>query len=175
MVIFMHKTVKLQSLTNWSMKFNRKAHVTLSDIAKQLNVSKTLRGDPDSSRETTKLVRKTARKLDYNPNFAAGNLSSRKSNTIGFVVPRIAHFFFSSVIEAIYDQAFNNNYDIVLTVLQENAEPEKKTLMAMRVDGLIVSVTQATTDSAIYEKVMSRSIPLVFMDSALHINGRVCW
>jgi LacI family transcriptional regulator len=162
------------------MKLNRKAHVTLSDIAKQLNVSKvtvskTLRGDPDSSRETTKLVRKTARKLDYNPNFAARNLSSRKSNTIGFVVPRIAHFFFGSVIEPIYDQAFNNNYDIVLTVLQENAEPEKKTLMAMRIDGLIVSVTQATTDSATYEKVMSRSIPLVFMDRALHINGRVCW
>ncbi len=158
---------------------NRKPHVTLSDIARQLNVSKVtvskaLRGHPDISRETTSLVKKVAEELGYTPNFAARNLSSRKSNTIGVVVPKIAHFFFSSVIEAIYDEAFNNNYDIALTVSQENAEREKKhveTLMAMRVDGLIVSITQETRDGAIFEKVLSRNIPLVFMDRVLPVDG----
>lgn len=158
---------------------NRRPHVTLSDIAKQLNVSKVtvskaLRGHPDISRETTKLVKKVAEELGYTPNFAARNLSSRKSSTIGVVVPKIAHFFFSSIIEAIYDEAFNNNYDIALTVSQENAEREKKhieTLMAMRVDGLIVSITQETKDKAIFEKVLSRDVPLVFMDRVLQMNG----
>ena len=158
---------------------NRKPHVTLSDIAKQLNVSKVtvskaLRGHPDISRETTKLVKKVAEELGYTPNFAARNLSSRKSNTIGVVVPKIAHFFFSSLIESIYDQAFYNNFDIALTVSQENVERERKhieTLMAMRVDGLIISITQQTKDKTIFEKVVSRDVPLVFMDRVMPVDG----
>lgn len=160
-------------------QLNRKPHVTLNDIAKQLNVSKVtvskaLRGHPDISRETAKLVRKVAEELGYTPNFAARNLSSRKSNTIGVVVPKIAHFFFSAVIEAIYDIAFHNNYDIALTVSQENADREKKhidTLLAMRVDGIIVSISQQTKDKTIFEKVLNRNVPLVFMDRVLEIEG----
>lgn len=108
-------------------------------------VSKALRGHPDISRETTKLVKQTAEELGYTPNFAARNLSSRKSNTIGVVVPKVAHFFFSALIKSIYDTAFYNNYDIALTVSQENADRERKhieTLLAMGVDGLIVSISQ---------------------------------
>lgn len=157
----------------------RKTQVTLDDIARKINVSrvtisKALRGHPDISRETAKRVKKAAEKMGYSPNFAARNLSSRKSNTIGVVVPKIAHFFFSSVIESIYDTAFHNNYDIALTVSQEDAEREKKhieTLLAMRVDGLIVSISQQTTDKAIFDKVISRGVPLVFMDRVLEIRG----
>ncbi len=158
---------------------NNKAHITLSDIAKKLNVSKVtvskaLRGHPDISKETTKRVKKTAEELGYTPNFAARNLSSRKSNTIGVVVPKIAHFFFSSLIESIYDTAFINNYDIALTVSQENAERERKhieTLLAMRVDGLVVSISQQTKDKAIFEKALDRGVPLVFMDRVMDIKG----
>ncbi len=158
---------------------NRKAHVTLSDIARKLNVSKVtvskaLRGHPDISRETTKLVKQTAEELGYTPNFAARNLSSRKSNTIGLVVPKIAHFFFSALIESIYDTAFYNNYDIALTVSQENADRERKhiePLLAMGVDGLIVSISQQTKDKSIFEKVLNRNVPLVFMDRVLEMKG----
>ncbi|HUI30501.1 MAG TPA: LacI family DNA-binding transcriptional regulator [Candidatus Acidoferrales bacterium] len=157
----------------------KKTHITLYDIAKRLNVSKVtvskaLRGHPDISRETTKEVKKIAEELGYTPNFAARNLSSQKSNTIGVVVPKIAHFFFSSVIEAIYDAAFNNNYDIALMVSQEDSSREKKhidTLLAMRVDGIIVSITQQTKDKAIFEKVLSRNVPLVFMDRVVEMKG----
>ena len=157
----------------------KRAHITLNDIAKRLNVSKVtvskaLRGHPDISRETTKRVKKIAEELGYTPNFAARNLSSRKSNTIGVVVPKIAHFFFSSLIESIYDTAFYNNYDIALTVSQEDSEREKKhieTLLAMRVDGLIVSISQQTKEKAIFDKVLSRDVPLVFMDRVLDVKG----
>ncbi|MGO9480754.1 MAG: LacI family DNA-binding transcriptional regulator [Candidatus Kryptoniota bacterium] len=156
----------------------RKTQVTLNDIAKRLNlsrvtVSKVLRGHPDISRETAKKVKRVAEEMGYTPNFAARNLSSRKSNTIGVVVPKIAHFFFSSVIESIYDTAFLNNYDIALTVSQEDSEREKKhieTLLAMRVDGLIVSISQKTRDKSIFRKVLSRGVPLVFMDRVLEIR-----
>ncbi|MGB2869708.1 MAG: LacI family DNA-binding transcriptional regulator, partial [Bacteroidota bacterium] len=93
----------------------RGIQVTLSDIAKKVGVSKVtvskaLRGHPDISLETAKAIRKVAQNLGYLPNFWARNLSSRRSNTIGVIVPKIAHFFFSSVIEAIYDAAFEQNY-----------------------------------------------------------------
>ncbi len=161
------------------LKSPQKGNITLHDIAKRLNVSKVtvskaLRGHPDISRETTKQVKKIAEELGYTPNFAARNLSSRRSNTIGVVVPKIAHFFFSSVIEAIYDTAFYNNYDIALTVSQEDSAREKKhidTLLAMRVDGIIVSITQETKDKAIFNKVLSRGVPLVFMDRILEMKG----
>jgi LacI family transcriptional regulator len=153
--------------------------VTLDDIAEKLHVSKVtvskaLRGHPDISSETSKKVKKVARELGYSPNYMARNLSSRRSNTIGVVVPKIAHFFFSSVIEAIYDRAFENNYEIILTVSQENAEREARhiqSLLSMRVDGLIVSVSQATKDLGIFENVKARGVPLTFMDRVPNIEG----
>ncbi|MBK7981585.1 MAG: LacI family DNA-binding transcriptional regulator [Ignavibacteriae bacterium] len=106
--------------------------IRLSDIAEKLNVStvtvsKALRNHPDISPSTKKLILKTAEELGYMPNFMARNLSSKKSNTIGVIIPKIAHFFFGSIIESIYDTAFKNNYEIILTVSQENAERERKT------------------------------------------------
>ncbi len=157
----------------------RSSHITLDDIAKQLNVSKVtvskaLRGHPDISKETTLLIKKTVSEMGYTPNYMARNLSSQRSNTIGVVVPKIAHFFFSSLIESIYDTAFHNNYEIILTVSQENSEREVKhieSLLAMRVDGLIVSITQQTRDHAIFEKVKKQGIPLTFVDRVLDIPG----
>lgn len=146
--------------------------ITLNDIAERLNVSavtvsKALRNHPDISDETKKVIKKLAEELGYTPNIMAKNLSARKSDTIGVVVPKIAHFFFSSIIEHIYDHAFASNYEIILTVSQENAEREKqhiRTLMAMKVDGIIISVTQETKDIEIFNLVKRRGLPLVFMD-----------
>lgn len=146
--------------------------VKLEDLARELNVSKVtiskaLRDHPDISPETTQKVKKLAEELGYMPNFLAKKLSSRKSNTIGLVVPKIAHVFFSSIIESIYDEAFKNSYEILLTVSQEHAERERKhilSLMSMRVDGIIISVTQETKDVSIFEKAVEHGVPLIFID-----------
>ena len=89
--------------------------IRLEDLSKELGVSKVtvskaLRNHPDISPETALKVKALAEKLGYMPNYMAKNLSSRKSNTIGLVVPKIAHLFFSAVIESIYDTAFENNF-----------------------------------------------------------------
>lgn len=153
--------------------------VTLNDIAEKLKVSivtisKALRDHPDISLETKKLVQQTADQMGYTPNFMARNLSSKKSNTIGVVVPKIDHFFFGSVIESIYDLAFEKNYEIILMVSQESAEREKKhiqTLLSMKVDGIIISISQETTNYTIFENVISRSVPIVFIDRIPNMNG----
>lgn len=146
--------------------------VILKDIAEKLNVSivtvsKALREHPDISIERTKTIKKVAKEMGYTPNLMARGLSGRLSSTIGVVIPKIAHFFFSSIIEHIYDIAFQNNYEIILMVSQENAEREKKhiqTLLAMKVDGIIISITQETKDYSIFETIRKRNVPLVFMD-----------
>ena len=156
------------------------SQITLSDIAARLKVSKVtvskaLRDHPDIGAETKQRVRQLAEKLAYTPNTAARNLSSRRTHTIGLVVPKIAHFFFSSVIESVYDTAFENNYEIILTVSQEDATREikhLKTLLSMRVDGLLISVSQQTQDTAIFELVKKKGVPLVFFDRV--IEGLNC-
>jgi LacI family transcriptional regulator len=153
--------------------------VKLEDIAKELNiskvaVSKALRDSPDISTETIKKVKHLAKKLGYVPNLVARNLSSKKTNTIGLVIPEIAHIFFSSIIKAVYDTASKNNYEIFLTVSQEQKEREKRQielLLSMKVDGIIVSITQSTKDLKIFKKVIENGIPLIFIDRVPAIEG----
>jgi LacI family transcriptional regulator len=146
--------------------------VKLEDLAKKLHVSKVtiskaLRNHPDISPGTTLKVKELAEKLGYIPNFMAKNLSARKSNILGLVIPKIAHFFFGAVIESVYDTALDNNYETVITVSQELVERERKhilSLLSMRVDGLIISITQETKDISIFERARNQSVPIVFID-----------
>ena len=158
---------------------HKRFQITLDDIAKKLNVSKVtvskaLRGHPDISYETTQKVKAVAKELGYTPNFMARNLSSKSSHTIGLVVPKIAHYFFGSVIESIYEAALENNYEIILTVSQENAEREEKhirSLLSMRVDGLIISISQQTKNYEIFNTIRNYNVPLVFMDRVVELPG----
>jgi LacI family transcriptional regulator len=148
------------------------SHVTINDIAKrlkvsQVTVSKALRGHPDISIETTKRVKKVAQELGYSPNFMARNLSARRSNMLGLVIPKVAHFFFGSVIEGVYNSAYENHYETILTVSQESAEREKRhleTLVSMRVDGIIISISQETHEFDIFKWIRKKGIPLLFID-----------
>ena len=157
----------------------RRSHTKISDIARRLKVSnvtvsKALRGHPDISSETTAKIKKVAVELGYVPNLMARRLSARHSQTIGVIIPKIAHWFFSRVIEAIYDAAAENNYEILLTVSQEKAEREAihlRTLLSMHVDGLIVSISQETQSPAIFAQVLDRGVPLTFMDRSLKLKG----
>jgi LacI family transcriptional regulator len=151
----------------------------LEDLANILGVSKVtiskaLRDHSDISDETKLKVKQLAESLGYRPNRNARNLSSRKSNIIGLVVPKIAHFFFGSVIEAVYDTAFENKYESVITVSQELAEREKQhieSLLSMRVDGLLISITEQTKDYSIFERVIKMNTPMVFIDRVPDIPG----
>lgn len=146
--------------------------VTLNDIAQKLGVSiitvsKALRGHPDISTNTAELIKKTASEIGYTPNYMARNLAAGRSNTIGVVLPQIAHHFFSSVIDQIYTHAYVNNYEVFLTVSHENAEMQAKqiqTLLSMRVDGIIISISQDTSNFEIFEVARKKKVPIVFMD-----------
>jgi LacI family transcriptional regulator len=153
----------------------RKAsNVTQTHIAKILGlstvtVSKALRNHPDISHATIQRVKKLADEMGYTPDLIARALSSRRSNIIGVVVPEIDHTFFAGVMKGIYSTAKENHFQIVLTVSHEDDQKEVEnlqTLIAMRVDGILVSISQKTNHFEIYDLIKRKHVPLVFFDRA---------
>ena len=151
------------------------SRVTLHDIAERLDltkvsVSKALRGHPDISASTKARVRETAQKMGYMPNRLAQSLSTNESGTVGVVVPKIAHTFFSDVLGGVYEVATENDYEIFLCVSQESESQEQRhlrKLLSLQVDGLLVSISENTEANAAFEKILDTNTPLVFFDRAL--------
>ncbi len=154
-------------------------HVTQEDIARKLNVtritvSKALRDHPDISATMKKRVLEAAAESGYSPNQIARQLTSRTTNTIGVVVPDLENSFFSHVVNSIIDTATGSGYQVLLTVSRENEELEQKNirnLVGKRVDGLLVCLSQHTSDPGIFELVRKMEIPLVYFDRALAETG----
>lgn len=149
--------------------------ITLQDVASRLNVtkvtvSKALREHPDISEETRERVKKTAAEMGYIPNLAARNLTSHKTRTIGVIVPKVAHSFYPALVDSIYKYSAAHNYEIILTVSQEDCELERKhltTMLAMKVDGIIVAVTNNTRDTNLFDIPAKYQIPLVQLDRTI--------
>ncbi|MBN2416925.1 LacI family DNA-binding transcriptional regulator [bacterium] len=158
------------------------SQITLNDLAVELGVSrvtvsKALRDHPDISSATKKRVRDLAEERGYSPNMMARSLSSRRSHIIGLVVPKITDYFYPTIIKAIYDAMYRNGYEVLLAVSYEDPKREAQhieSLMAMRVDGLLVSVTENTSAPSAFEKVTRMGIPMVMFDRILDISGVSC-
>jgi LacI family transcriptional regulator len=151
------------------------AHITQLEIARKLNVtritvSKALRNHPDISAKMKKKVLDTAEELGYTPNLIAQNLTSRKTFTLGVVIPDLENSFFAYATDSIIDTAAENNYNVFITVSRENQNNEKlniQKLIGMRVDGLLVCVSQQTNNPQIFHHIKKLNIPLVFFDRLL--------
>lgn len=145
---------------------------SINDIARELGVSastvsRALKDHPDISKDTKELVKDFARKVNYRPNFLALSLRSRRSNTLGLIIPEIAHHFFSSVVSGIEDLAYGSSYRVMICQSNEDQAREALNLQALidhRVDGLLVSVSKKTTNFDIFNNAIERGIPLVFFD-----------
>jgi len=150
-------------------------HITQKDIAEALNVSritvsKALRNHPDISIKMKKQVLDAVKEMGYTPNLIATQLTTRKTLTLGIVVPDLENSFFSFAIDSIIDAATARNYHVILTVSRENEQSQRKNienLIGMRVDGLLVCVSQATSDPEIFEYIRKFNTPLVFFDRVL--------
>ena len=149
-------------------------NVRQSDIAKKLHVSritvsKALRDHPDISREMKNRVVKAARKMGYVPNLIATQLNTRRTSTIGIVVPDLENSFFAFVVDSMIDFATEKKYHVILTVSREKEIIEQKNienLIGMRVDGLLVCLSQETKEKEIFSRVRKMRIPMVFFDRA---------
>lgn len=150
----------------------KKGQATLRDIARQLDlsistVSRALQGSPDINKDTRQAVIEMAAKLHYEPNQVAQNLRKNKTNTLGIIIPDLATHFFSATLSGFQEVAAGKNYNVMICQSNESYEEEMRTiqtLMASRVDGLIISLSKETRTYDHLKNLHTRGIPLVFFD-----------
>lgn len=150
----------------------KKKQITIKDIAKALHispstVSRSLADHPDISQETKDLVNKYAKEHKYKPNALALSLRTSNTRTIGVILPQIVHYFFSSVLAGIEDEAEKGGYRVVISQSNENYAKEVKgaqALLEARVCGVLASVAKTTTDYAHFQDLLDSDIPIVFFD-----------
>src|SRR5688572_22112121 len=151
------------------MKFEA---LTIKDIAKALGlststVSRALRGSYEISPETKKLVLEYAERINYRPNPIALSLKERRSRSIGVVVTEIANNFFSQAINGIESIAYNRGYHVIISQTHESYERENVTiqhLASRSVDGLLISLSNETTDLTNLKQLHEKGLPIVFFD-----------
>lgn len=149
-----------------------KKQITLKDIAKALNlspstVSRAMNNNPAISEETREQVQKYAEEHKYKLNTLALQLRTNRNNTIGVIVPEIVHFFFSSVLAGIQEEAELENYNILICHSNEDYRKEIKsveTLIDARVSGILASQSKDTNKYDHFQDIINNEIHLVFFD-----------
>lgn len=122
-----------------------KQTITIYDVAREAGVSmatvsRVVNGNPNVKPATRKKVLEVIDRLDYRPNAVARGLASKKTTTVGVIIPDITNMFFSSLARGIDDVAAMYKYNIILANSDENNKKEVQVvnnLLAKQVDGLI--------------------------------------
>jgi len=159
-----------------SRKISNKTETTIHDIAKKLNlsastISRALNNNPVISESKRDLIKKMAAEMGYRPNILAANLRTKRTNTIGVIVPLINRHFFSSVISGIEDVAYKQGFAVTISQSNDNFEKECKiaqTLFSNRVDGLILSMAMETTNFDHIKVFTDKKIPTIFFDRVVN-------
>ena len=142
---------------------------TLKDIARKLNmsistVSKALNNDNSISTLTKERVKNQAKEWNYVPNESARNFKLNKSFTIGLIIPDLLDQFYVLAINGIEEIATKENYNILITQSHEDIFKEgniANTMIRNRVDGIIISTTKNTVDTAFLKEFKLIGIPVV--------------
>jgi LacI family transcriptional regulator len=153
--------------------------VTIHDIANILGlnsstVSRALSNSPRVAKKTKDRIFEKAAELGYQRNHLASNLRKSKTFTLGVIVPRISRQFFSNSIAGIEETAFKAGYNVIICQSLESLEREQgivDTLLANRVDGLLISISMETKNYDHLQGLKKRNIPIVFFDRHCNIPG----
>ena len=149
-----------------------KSVATIRDIALILGISKStvsraLNDHFDVNQETARKVRELADKIDYHPNLLAQHLKQQRTNTIGVVIPETVNRFFAKAVGGIQHVANKAGYNVMICQSNESLALERnniKTLMASRVDGLLISVSRETDRHDHLQYAIEKELPIVFFD-----------
>ncbi len=122
-----------------------KQTITIYDVAREANVSmatvsRVVNGNPNVKPATRKKVLEVIDRLDYRPNAVARGLASKKTTTVGVIIPDVSDMFFASLARGIDDVATMYKYNIILANSDNNDQKEVNvlnTLLAKQVDGVI--------------------------------------
>lgn len=135
----------------------KKANVAISTVSYVLNNTNRVK------QETRDRIMSIIKELDYQPNQVARSLKTKKTCTIGIVVPDISHSFFIDIIGAIDATADKYNYNIILCNTNEDQKKEYRylnNLVSKGIDGLIFIAT--CKNPSILNEI--KNIPIVIVD-----------
>ncbi|WP_426447309.1 catabolite control protein A [Paenibacillus sp. S-38] len=146
--------------------------VTIYDVAREAGVSmatvsRVVNNNPNVKPQTRKKVFEAIERLGYRPNAVARGLASKKTTTVGVVIPDISNSIFSEVARGIEDIANMYHYNIILCNADKKKEKEIRvinTLLEKQVDGLLFMGGAVTEDHI--QAFKTSSVPVVLCATA---------
>ena len=149
--------------------------LTMKDIAREFNtsvatVSRALKDSPRISEEKRRAIQQYAKEHNFFPNFLAESLRNSKvmqPRIIGVIVPELAHYYFSTVLAGIEEEARARDYRIMVAQSNEKYEREVRICQSFyenKVCGIIVSQAKDTTKYDHFNQLLESGVPLVFYD-----------
>ncbi len=157
--------------------------VTLKDIARLSNVSiatvsKIVNNkDAHISDATRNRVNKFIDEQNYVPNRVASSMITKKSNSIGLVIPDIANPFYPDLARGVEDCASECGYDVILCNTDNHSKKEEdyfRVLQEKMVDGVVY--VSASEKSDLVTNSVKLPFPVVTLDretSPYVFNGTV--
>jgi LacI family transcriptional regulator len=141
--------------------------VTIYDVAREAGVSmatvsRVVNGNPNVKPTTRKKVLAAIERLGYRPNAVARGLASKKTTTVGVIIPDISSLFFSELARGIEDIATMYKYNIILCNSDQRLEKELQlinTLLEKQVDGLLFMGPEIKEDHL--QAMSTASVPIV--------------
>jgi LacI family transcriptional regulator len=115
---------------------------TIADVARRAEVSiatvsRVLNGTTPVQAEKADRVRLAMEELQFVPRQAARVLASKRTNTIGLLLPEISGAFFSPMLKGIEAAAHETGYDLLVHSTQQ-VETARRRLGEHNTDGLLV-------------------------------------
>ncbi|WP_050616077.1 catabolite control protein A [Bacillus testis] len=153
-------------------------NITIYDVAREANVSmatvsRVVNGNPNVKPATRKKVNEVIARLGYRPNAVARGLASKKTTTVGIIIPDISNIFFAELARGIEDIATMYKYNIILSNSDENQDKELhlfNTMLGKQVDGFIFMGGHITEQHV--EEFRKSPVPVVLAGS-LDTSGQI--
>ncbi|SKC83566.1 LacI family DNA-binding transcriptional regulator [Maledivibacter halophilus] len=146
--------------------------VTIKDIARMANVSTTTvsrvinNKSEGVSESTRKKILDLVKEFNYQPNALARGLVTKKTKTIGLIIPDISNPFFPDIARGVEDSANDYGYNVFLCNTDEDLHKESEYINALKekyVDGIIFTLASIPKYEHILDLIKS-GIPVVMMD-----------
>lgn len=145
--------------------------VTIYDVAREANVSmatvsRVVNGNQNVKPATRKKVLEVIERLEYRPNAVARGLASKKTTTVGVIIPDIANNVYAELARGVEDIATMYRYNIILANSDQNEDKELQlldTMLGKQVDG-IVMMSDEVTDK-LQQSMEHSPVPIVLAGS----------
>lgn len=123
----------------------RKQDITIYDVAREAKVSmatvsRVVNGNTNVRKDTRERVLKVINRLHYQPNAVAQGLASKRTTTVGLIVPDLTNLYFAELSKGIDDIALLYKYNIIITSIENRLMKEDQAIQGLlnkQVDGII--------------------------------------